>query len=190
MVYSLGFLKETLYCGGLPSPRLILFPSEIHISRRLGRQIRKPLFSVTFDTAFKEVIDSCASIRQNMGEDTWITDEMKNAYSNLHEMGYAHSVECWENGVLAGGLYGVSLGRVFFGESMFSAKPNASKIALVALSTVLQKREYRLIDCQMTTSHLQRFGAKEISGTTFSKYLQRFITVLLPDGNWKNERFP
>ncbi len=170
------------------SPRLVLFPDEIHVPKRLARFIRKSPFSVSYDTAFEEVIDSCASIRQNRGEETWITGKMKNAYTSLHDLGYAHSVECWKNDTLAGGLYGVSLGRVFFGESMFSHETNASKVALVALSRLLQQKDYKIIDCQMTTSHLLQFGACEISGKRFSRYLQEFITNLSPEGHWNDER--
>ncbi len=172
------------------SPRLVLFPDKIHIPRRLARFIRKSHFSVSYDTAFEQVIDSCASIRKEREEETWITDEMKKAYTKLHYLGYAHSVECWENNMLVGGLYGVSLGRIFFGESMFSYETNASKMAFVALARLLQQKNYKIIDCQMTTSHLLQFGACEIDGKLFSEYLQRYITTLSPEKHWKNERFP
>ncbi len=172
------------------SPRLVLFPDKIHIPRRLARFIRKSHFSVSYDTAFEQVIGSCASIRKEREEETWITDEMKSAYTRLHHMGYAHSVECWKNNTLVGGLYGVSLGRIFFGESMFSYETNASKVAFVALARLLQQKNYKIIDCQMTTSHLLQFGACEIDGKLFSQYLQRYITTLSPEGHWKNERFP
>ncbi len=171
------------------SPRLVLFPEKIHIPKRLARFIRKSHFSVRYDTVFEEVIDACASIRQKRGEETWITDEMKNAYTRLHELGYAHSVEYWENNTLTGGLYGVSLGRVFFGESMFSSTSNASKVALVALAKLLQQKDYRIIDCQMTTSHLLQFGACEVSGKRFSKYLQEFITNSSSEGHWRDTKF-
>ncbi len=171
------------------SPRLVLFPNEIHIPRRLARFIRKSHFSVSYDKAFEEVIDACASIRQNRGEETWITNEMKKAYTRLHHLEYAHSVECWQNDTLVGGLYGVSLDKVFFGESMFSYATNASKVALVALSRLLQQKDYRMIDCQMTTSHLLQFGACEVPGKKFSQYLQKCISTLSPEGHWNNERF-
>lgn len=171
------------------SPRMVLFPSEIHVSKRLGRYIRSDLFSVTYDKCFPLVIDNCAAIRKDNGEGTWITDDMREAYCTLHDLGYAHSVECWQAGELAGGLYGVTLGEVFFGESMFSCRNNASKTAFVALVSLLQRRSFQIIDCQMTTEHLQRFGAREISGRTFRRLLRKHIQNIQPEGHWKNERF-
>lgn len=170
------------------SPRLVLFPDKFLISRRLGRYMRKPLYRVTMDQAFEKVIESCAAVRTMKGEETWITEEMKKAYVLLHELGYAHSVECWQGSTLAGGLYGVALDRVFFGESMFTVLTNGSKIALATLAIHLRRKGCKLIDCQMTTDHLLQFGASEVSGTDFSRYLCIFIENLSADGKWKYEQ--
>lgn len=172
------------------SPRLVLFPAEIAISPRLARYERNVGFQVTADQAFSDVIRLCADCRKGERCGTWITTEMQEAYARLHRLGYAHSIECWHGGRLAGGLYGVALDRVFFGESMFSLVSNASKIALIHLSRVLRKRGFELIDCQMTTPHLIRLGAREISGKQFSSYLKQFIRSTAPDGPWKNDTTP
>lgn len=166
------------------SPRLVIYPEKFRISKRLARYMRKPLFRISLDEAFAQVIESCATVRTMKGEATWITEEMKMAYLTLHELGYAHSVECWQDDILAGGLYGVALDRVFFGESMFTKFSNSSKIALAALVLHLRKRGVELIDCQMTTDHLLQFGASEISGNEFSKHLRTLIQRLTPDGKW------
>jgi leucyl/phenylalanyl-tRNA--protein transferase len=136
--------------------------------------MRKKIFKITMDTDFRGVISSCAETRINSGTGTWITDEMRNAYIRLHELGYAHCVECWQDGRLAGGLYGICLDRVFFGESMFSQVSNASKIALAALVTQCLHKGIKIIDCQMTTAHLLRFGAREVSRATFRHYLKKW----------------
>lgn len=169
------------------SPRLVLFPEKLRISKRLARYYRKPLFTITRDTAFERVISTCAKSRTETGEDTWITEEMKQAYIELHKLGYAHSVECWDGSELAGGLYGIAIDRIFFGESMFSAQNNGSKIALIGLVNYLMERGYKLIDCQMTTDHLLSMGAEEISGQSFSAYLKQYIKTISPDGAWNNE---
>lgn len=183
------FGKDDPILWWFTSPRLILEPAKIHIPKRLARSIRNEEFAITFDQAFHQVIDECASIRHSKREETWITDTMKTAYRKLHSLGYAHSVEYWREGQLEGGLYGVAIGSVFFGESMFSRKKNASKIALVALATLLEEKEFALIDCQMTTTHLLQFGAQEITGKEFSNSLHRYIHNLLPDGHWNHETF-
>lgn len=169
------------------SPRLVLFPENLYVSKRLARYWRKPLYTITFDQCFEKVMTSCASIRTEKGEPTWITDEMLQAYVHLHALGYAHSVECWDGDRLAGGLYGILLDKVFFGESMFSTQNNGSKIALVALVDYLKRKDVKLIDCQMTTDHLLSMGAEEITGTSFSTYLTKYITTLVPDGAWNND---
>jgi leucyl/phenylalanyl-tRNA---protein transferase len=168
------------------SPRLVIFPHEFRVSRRLYRDIKKPLYTITMDKAFKEVISSCARVRTGRNESTWISTPMEDAYCKLHRLGYAHSVECWAGEQLAGGLYGVVLDRVFFGESMFTILKNGSKIALVALVEFLKKRNIQLIDCQMTTSHLVGFGAREIPGPEFQTLLKTYIQTLSPDGKWCN----
>jgi len=168
-----------------PAPRLVLFPEQFHLPRRLGRTIRKQLFQVSTDTAFADVISSCASLRKESGEGTWITEEMKDAYIHLFELGFAHSVECWLEGELAGGLYGVCLDRVFFGESMFSRKTDASKIALTTLARYAEKIGIRAIDCQMSTAHLLRFGSREIEREEFQEILERFIQTIVPQKKWR-----
>ncbi|MDR3631513.1 MAG: leucyl/phenylalanyl-tRNA--protein transferase [Desulfocapsaceae bacterium] len=169
------------------SPRLVLFPEEFRVSRRLLRDIRKPLYTVTMDQAFERVIQTCGHVRTDRNEETWISRDMQTAYCILHRMGYAHSVECWLGERLAGGLYGVALDRVFFGESMFTILKNGSKIALAALVAFLKNRGVRLIDCQMTTQHLLGFGARELSRPEFQDCLRIFIQKLSPDGAWHND---
>jgi leucyl/phenylalanyl-tRNA--protein transferase len=158
------------------NPRLVLFPGEFRVSKRLARTLRNSDFSITFDTEFTLVINACAETRiRQGGEGTWISDDMKAAYIRLHLAGHAHSVECWLDGKLAGGLYGVSLGNIFFGESMFTRISNGSKAALVALVERLKQQGVAVIDCQMTTSHLITFGAREISGDEFRHLLQLHV---------------
>ena len=156
-------------------PRLVLFPDEFKVSKRLARTLRNSDFIITFDHDFKQVITECAAVRTEKQEGTWISEEMQEAYCDLHLAGYAHSVECWSGDTLAGGLYGIRLGNVFFGESMFTRISNASKAALTALVDHLQKQNVQLIDCQMTTSHLVSFGAREIPGERFRRLLQENI---------------
>lgn len=167
-----------------PTPRLILLPTEFKLAKRLARDIKKGLFQFSMDHAFRDVIIQCASIRTNQSEATWINQEMIEAYCLLHESGYAHSLECWQDGELAGGLYGISIGGAFFGESMFSKASNGSKAALAVLSQVLAAWEFDFIDCQMRTEHLISLGAKEIPGPVFFQWLQQ--TILKPDrkGKW------
>ncbi|MDA8165714.1 MAG: leucyl/phenylalanyl-tRNA--protein transferase, partial [Desulfobacteraceae bacterium] len=158
-----------------PSPRMILAPEEFHLTRRLAREIRKGTFAVTMDQGFREVITACAAIREEKGPGTWITPEMLEAYCRLHALGFAHSVECWRDGELAGGLYGVSLGTVFFGESMFSRVANSSKTALAALCRQLAAWGFEMIDCQMKTAHLESLGAREMPGEEFYRRLARCV---------------
>ncbi len=156
-------------------PRLVIFPDEFKVSKRLARTLRNSAFTITFNQNFDEVINSCAEIRVKNGEDTWISEDMKKAYGNLHRAGYALSVECWLDDQLAGGLYGVKLGQVFFGESMFTKISNGSKAALVALVNYLKQQKVAVIDCQMTTDHLITFGGREIDGNAFRRLLQQYI---------------
>ncbi len=153
-----------------PDPRMVLFPEELHLSRRMQRVIRSETFQARTDTAFAEVIEACAHIPRRKERGTWIVRDMQKAYTALHQAGWAHSVEAWQDGLLAGGLYGVSTGRAFFGESMFSRCSNASKFALYALVQICLGRGIRFIDCQFHTEHLARCGAREISR---GEYLQR-----------------
>ncbi|MEA2082938.1 MAG: leucyl/phenylalanyl-tRNA--protein transferase [Thermodesulfobacteriota bacterium] len=168
-----------------PSPRLVLEPKKFRISKKLAGEIRKGTFKVTMDLAFSDVITECADIRVERDEGTWITNEMKNAYVRLHELGYAHSVECWQEGKLAGGLYGVSLGTVFFGESMFSRVSNSSKVALATLARILTEWKFDMIDCQITTSHLMGLGAQQINGREFYTRLQKYTKLPTRRGKWR-----
>lgn len=149
-----------------PDPRLVLAPARMKLSRSLRRTLRRQRFEVRFDTAFSTVVEGCAEPREP-GGGTWITAEMQAAYRRMHELGYAHSVEVWNEGELAGGLYGIAVGRAFFGESMFSLRTDASKVALAHLARYLESRDFAVIDCQMTTSHLLSLGAFEIPRADF-----------------------
>lgn len=167
-----------------PDPRLVLEPNAFHLSRRLTRLVRQEIFEVTFDQAFRQVITACSMPRSGIEPGTWIVPEMIEAYVRLHDAGYAHSVECWQDGELVGGLYGVSLGRIFFGESMFSKVPNSSKVALAHLVKRLLRWEFDLIDCQMKTKHLMSLGAKEIPGYEFNARLDKYVILPSFKGSW------
>ena len=158
-----------------PDPRLVLYPDELIISRSLRKVIKRNLFQITFDKAFDAVIQACADAKRSYGEGTWITDEMKAAYCELHRQGYAHSVEAWQDDKLVGGLYGIAIGRAFFGESMFSHVSNASKVAFVTLVENLKRLKFSLIDCQVRTDHLIRFGAREIKRKQFLEQIEKAI---------------
>ena len=167
-----------------PDPRLVLIPDELKISRSLRKVLRKEQFEICFDSAFQEVIKSCADVRIRQGEGTWIIPEMQQAYTELHQEGFAHSVESWLDGKLVGGLYGISIGQCFFGESMFSTVNDSSKVALVALSEFAQQKGIKLIDCQMTTPHLLRLGAREIKREVFLKMLKEYLESPTIKGPW------
>ncbi len=169
-----------------PTPRMVLFPDDFHLSRSLARTTRRGTFKVTFDEAFRQVIDNCAEVRLNKGEQTWLGEEMIEAYCKLHALGYAHSVECWQGDALQGGLYGVSLGSVFFGESMFSLAPDSSKVAMAALVKQLVLWEFDLIDCQIHNSHLESLGAEEIPGDEFWERLALAVDKPTLVGKWSN----
>ena len=153
-----------------PDPRMVLVPRELHVARSLARHMRKGAHEVRVDTAFEAVMGACAAPRAS-GDGTWIGERMIRAYARLHAAGYAHSVETWMDGELAGGLYGVAIGRAFFGESMFTRRTDASKIALVSLVRLLDRWGFGLIDCQMRTAHLASFGAREIPREEFLRTL-------------------
>ncbi len=155
------------------SPRCILYPSEVKISKSMRQFIRNSPLSLRIDTNFRGVMKSCQTVGRIGQEGTWITQEMLTAYQRLHEEGFAHSIEVWEGEHLVGGLYGVSIGRCFFGESMFSKVSNASKLALVFLSHILKEAGYYLIDCQQETEHLLRMGAQNISRESFWEVLTK-----------------
>ncbi len=155
-----------------PDPRLVLIPDQLHVSHSLRKVLRRQRFDVRTDTAFAAVMRACAAPRAP-GLGTWITPAMQAAYLRMHELGYAHSVECWHEGRLVGGLYGMALGRMFFGESMFALETDASKVALAHLSRLLAARGYAMIDCQMTTAHLQSMGGREMPRKQFVEALKR-----------------
>lgn len=186
LAYSMGIFPW--YSEGYPllwwspSPRLVLIPEELKVSRSLRQVIRKGVFTVTMDTAFEQVIGQCAEISRKREKGTWITDAMREAYIRLHRSGYAHSVESWQEGELAGGLYGISLGSAFFGESMFARKSNASKVALAALVRYLAERGCTLIDCQVTTEHLLSLGAREVPRPEFLLMLQKALAAPMRKG--------
>lgn len=168
-----------------PDPRTVLRPAHIKISRSLRKRLHSGKFHVTFDQRFCAVIDACAGPRrQYPGGGTWITSEMRNAYCELHSQGYAHSVETWVGDRLVGGLYGVSLGGAFFGESMFSHESDASKVALVILSRQLQAWDFHFIDCQLPSAHLFSLGAEEISRRQFLDELASALTGITRLGPW------
>jgi leucyl/phenylalanyl-tRNA--protein transferase len=166
-----------------PDPRAVLFPAQLKISRSLRKTLRRAPFRVSMDEAFERVIDACAAPRPG-SSGTWITGEMAEAYSDLHHIGYAHSVECWFGDRLAGGLYGVSIGRVFFGESMFSRVADASKVAFAWLVRQLKVWGFGLVDCQVYSAHLARLGAEEIPRTDFINHLNVLCDEKHPIERW------
>ena len=166
-----------------PSPRTVLVPGQIRVNRSLRRAVRRAPFTVTFDRAFPEVITACARVpRREKG--TWITPAMIEAYAHLHELGFAHSVEAWHETTLVGGVYGVSLGAAFFGESMFTREPDASKIALFTLLRRLDAWRFRFLDCQMTTPHVLSLGAVEWSQDHFQSELRDALAEDTKRGPW------
>ena len=154
-----------------PDPRMVLFPDQVKISKSMRAVLRKKQFEVTFNKAFDGVVEACAKVKRFGQNGTWITPGLMEVYSTLHTQGHAHSVEVWEEGVLVGGLYGIDLGTVFCGESMFSKANNASKVALISLAKELKKNKYKLIDCQVPTQHLASMGAESIPRSEFLTYL-------------------
>ncbi len=156
-----------------PEPRFVLYPDKLKVSKSMRPYFNQKKYHVSFDTFFPHVVKACQKIRRDGQEGTWITNDMFEAYCALHERGYAHSVEVWKGDKLAGGLYGVSLGKMFFGESMFSLAPNASKFALISLTRRLIERGFTLIDCQQETDHLRSMGAENISRKNFLNLLRK-----------------
>ena len=171
-----------------PDPRMVLVPDQIKISRSFAKVLRNSDYQVRLDTAFGDVISACANTPRAGQDGTWISAEMQQAYRHLHQLGYAHSVEVWQQGTLTGGLYGVALGRIFFGESMFSHRSNASKIALAHLCHFLKKRDFCVIDCQMETAHLVSMGAAAIPRPSFAALLDRYADVSPPtEARWPTD---
>lgn len=173
-----------------PDPRFVLVPSEVHVSRSLRKAMRRGLYEIRVDTAFPEVIRHCSALERPGQDGTWITPEMIAGYTVLHEEGIAHSIEAWEDGRLVGGLYGVSLGAVFFGESMFALAPDASKIAFATLAANLVRWEFALIDCQSYTEHLAAFGAVEWPRPRFLALLKKALRAPTRAGKWALELGP
>lgn len=169
-----------------PDPRLVLYPESLVVNRSLRKTLKRGIYRVTMDRAFSLVISHCATIKRAEEEGTWIVDEMQEAYTALHKAGYAHSVEAWEGDELVGGLYGVSLGRAFFGESMFARKTDASKLCFAQLVRFLQNEGFDFIDCQVTTDHLLRFGAEEIPRTRFLEELAEALKGEDRIGSWSD----
>ena len=159
-----------------PDPRMVLLPGELHVSRSLRRVIRSGRYVVTLDAAFEDVMSGCAEPRERH-DGTWITAEMKEAYGRLAALGYAHSVEVWSGDALAGGLYGVALGRMFYGESMFSRQRDSSKVALTCLVRQLERWGFEMVDCQMSTGHLASLGARDIPRNEFLERVQRLVRL-------------
>jgi leucyl/phenylalanyl-tRNA--protein transferase len=188
LAYCMGIFPW--YCQGepilwwSPDPRLILEPEHIRISRSLRRVLKKGLFQITMDRDFPSVIQGCAEASRRGEPGTWIVDDMIAAYTRLHTAGFAHSVETWQEGKLVGGLYGVSIGGAFFGESMFSLASNASKAALVYLAAALRKWGMGLIDCQITTEYLLSMGAREIPRAEFLERLAQALRADTRTGAW------
>lgn len=175
LAYSLGIFPW--YSEGqpllwwTPDPRMVLDPAQLHLGRSLRKLLRKHAFEITVDSAFEQVMHYCGTIDRKNQDGSWITQEMIEAYLTLHDLGIAHSVEAWRDGQLVGGLYGVALGRAYFGESMFSLVSGASKVAFSTLAIQLQRWQFELIDCQIQTQYLNSFGAQEISRAEFERRL-------------------
>lgn len=168
-----------------PAPRCVIFPERVYLSRRTRRRYNSGNYRLTADSAFTAVMEACAAPRAHESE-TWITRDMQDAYLELHQRGHAHSIEVWLGGDLAGGIYGLALGSVFFGESMFSRHTDASKLALVALCRLLQKWRYGMLDCQVGNPHLFRMGAQEISRAEFEDRLQTLVKEPRPTASWQS----
>ena len=167
-----------------PDPRMVLLPSDLHIGRSLRPVLARAPWELRYDSDFSQVIRACATSQRRGQQGTWITSEMMQAYESLHELGFAHSAEVWHEGEMIGGIYGLALGRAFFGESMFYRKPNASKYALVMLFRRLFDRGYELIDCQQHTAHTQRFGARCIERGAFLDLLSKALSNETERGSW------
>ena len=167
-----------------PDPRMVLFPAEFKLSRSLRKTLRNKDYHVRLDTHFKAVIEACAGTKRKDQAGTWITPEIQAAYVKLHELGYAHSVETWADGRLVGGLYGIAIGKMFYGESMFAHATDASKIAVAHLVRFLAGNGFGLIDCQMNTAHLASLGAREIPRDEFTDHLRRLTAIPPLCGRW------
>ena len=170
------FNEDEPICWWSPDPRFVLFPKELKISKSMKTVLHNGSFKFTINKAFSKVIEHCKTVKRKDQPGTWISNEMVAAYTTLHQQGIAHSAEAWRNGELVGGLYGVKIGKVFFGESMFSTQSNASKFAFIKFVQLLQKQNVELIDCQVYTAHLQTLGAKMIQRKLFIEMLSALIS--------------
>jgi len=169
-----------------PNPRLLLYPNEFKTSKSLRRVIRNRGFEIEFDRDFKSVIEYCSKVPRKGQDGTWLTDEMKEAYIELFNMGFAHSVETYYRGELVGGFYGIAMGKAFFGESMFSLMSDASKVALKSLSDILVEKNYSFIDCQVPTEHLMSLGARLVDRDDFLDQLEEALTKSSDLGSWRD----
>ncbi len=189
LAYSSGifpwFSEDDPIIWWSPDPRFVMYPKDLKVSKSMAQVLKKQLFNITFDTNFRSVITACQTVRREGQGGTWITDSMLEAYCTLHDLGYAHSIEAWQNGDLVGGLYGVSLGKVFFGESMFAKVSNASKAAYITLVQKLQKLNFQIIDCQVYTEHLESLGAASIPRTLFIEQVSEALAEETIKGSWQ-----
>jgi leucyl/phenylalanyl-tRNA--protein transferase len=167
-----------------PDPRMVLFPSELKVSRSLAKRMRKDDYEIRFDTAFRQVMLQCALTERPGQDGTWITSDIVEGYCRLHALGHAHSVETWMEGELVGGVYGVAIGRMFYGESMFHHVTDASKLAFVHLVRRLHDQGFGMLDCQMKTAHLASLGAREVSRDEFSQRLSELVNSIHPHAQW------
>jgi leucyl/phenylalanyl-tRNA--protein transferase len=172
-----------------PDPRCVLSPEKLHVARRLRQQIRNSSAELRFNTAFRDVVEQCAGKRRSQ-QGTWITSDMKTAYRRLHQEGWAHSIEVWDDDQLAGGLYGLCIGKVFFGESMFSARPNTSKIAMLGLAAHMRSSGMQLIDCQVVSRHLVTMGAELMPRKEFCALLEHACSPPDPHRGWPRDPLP
>ncbi len=189
LAYSCGIFPWPLVEQPLlwfsPDPRMVLVPAQLRLSHSLRKTLRQQRYEVRLDSAFDDVMRRCAEVRRRGEAGTWITPALTQAYGHLHQLGFAHSAEAWEGDVLVGGLYGVSLGGVFFGESMFADRPDASKVAFVTLMRQLEAWHFDLVDCQVHTEHLARFGATEWSRDRFLDALEESLAKPSRCGRWR-----
>jgi leucyl/phenylalanyl-tRNA---protein transferase len=175
LAYSNGIFpwyNDDLILWWFMDPRFVLFPEKLKLSKSLQKIIKKNEFTFTINTAFSQVIGNCKKVKRKGDPGTWITDDVETAYIKMHELGFAHSAEVWKDGQLVGGLYGIKLGKIFFGESMFSLVPNASKVAFAQYADLLKKEKVELIDCQVYTGFLESFGAEMIDGKKFLELIR------------------
>lgn len=191
MAYRMGifpwFNPEDPIVWWSPDPRFVLFPENLKVSKSMRPYFNQHKFQISFDTQFEQVMRSCQkSKRKGQSGDTWITEKMVKGYCRLHELGYAHSVEVWQGDELVGGLYGIALGKCFFGESMFTKVNNASKFGFISLVHRLTARDYRLIDCQQNTKHLQSLGARDVKRSQFLDLLKAYVDLPSEVGKWEH----